>query len=226
MMNQFKIALYPDEPPRSVTLHRLEELLEFNYFSQLEFADWEVEQWVRNKCTWAYKKGVIGQLALWLGKLHGGQIERGEVADVTIRWIHPQIGYGVQTNRKLKQWEYIGEYTGLLRRRSLLCPNLNDYCFMYPREWISLKAFTIDSEKQGNITRFINHSNTPNCESVSVYQGGVFHVIFRTIQEIPAGEWLTYDYGDIYWVRRKKFPEEPLASLIAPEDFEKLQALS
>ena len=67
-----------------------------------------------------------------------------------------------------------------------------------------MRAFTIDSEMQGNYTRFINHSETPNVESRSFFYDGVFHIAFRTIREIEVGEELTYDYGEIYWQSRRK----------------------
>lgn len=223
-MNRIKIALTPEEAPREISISRFEELFEIRYLPHLAFADWEVEQWMRKKCAWARRKGRIKQLNLWLGTLHGTQIEKAEIPDITIRWIGDHMGYGVFTNRPLKKWEYIGEYTGILRRRTLLFPNINDYCFMYPQEWISLKAFTIDGQKQGNYTRFINHGDHPNCESVAVYHDGIFHIIFRATQEIPAGSELTYDYGSVYWSRRKKLAEEPIESLIDPEDLKKLQS--
>jgi uncharacterized protein len=222
-MEKINVALKADEPPREYTIGRFEELFEVRYFHHLEFADWEIERLLRIKCAKAHKKGAIGQLALWLGKLHGAQIEQARIPDLAIRWIDEQIGYGAFTNRPFKKWEFIGEYTGILRRRTLFFPDINDYCFMYPREWRSLTAFTIDSEKQGSFTRFINHSDFPNCESVSVFHGGIFHIIFRAIQDIPAGIELKYDYGDIYWRRRKKLPEEPIEHLIDPEDLKKLQ---
>lgn len=222
-MGTIKIALTSDEPARDVTPARFEELFEVRYMPHLEFANWEVERWVRRLCAHSHRKGHIGQLALWLGKLHGKQLEQGAVPDLTIRWIDESIGYGAFTNRPLKKWEFIGEYTGILRRRRLIFPDINDYCFMYPRESFSFKAFTIDSDKQGSLTRFINHSDYPNCESVSVFHGGIFHIIFRATQEIPAGTELKYDYGDIYWSRRKKLPEEPIESLIDPEDLKTIK---
>ena len=207
MTQKIKIAFSPDAPPKKYSIQRFEELFEITYYPQLEFANWEVEQFVRNKCRKAHKKENIGELALWLGTLHKNQLEKAEIPDITIRWIHESIGYGVFTNQTLKKWAFVGEYTGLLRRRNLFFPNINDYCFMYPRQWIALKAFTIDSQKQGNYTRFINHSDSPNCESVSVLHNGVFHIVFRTIKEIPPESEFTYDYGSIYWTRRKQLPD-------------------
>jgi hypothetical protein len=222
-MKKIKIALKADKQPQAYSIQRYEELFELRYFPQLEFANWEVERIIRAKCAQAHKKGAIGQLALWLGKLHGPQIDKSEIPEVSIRWIGEQIGYGLFAEKNFKKWEYIGEYTGILRPRKRLFPDINDYCFMYPKEWISLKAFTIDSEKQGSVTRFINHSDFPNCESVAVYHGGFFHIIFRTIKDIPAGTELKYDYGNIYWNKRKKLPEEPIESLIDPDDLNMLK---
>ena len=222
-MNTIKVAFTPDEPSRSLTIQRYEELFQLRYMPHLQFVDWQAERWMRRQCARALQKGKIGQLALWLGKLHGQQIDKAEIPDLTIRWIDPEIGYGAFTNRSLKKWEFIGEYTGILRRRNLFISNINDYCFMYPRAWVALKSFTIDGQKQGNYTRFINHSDSPNCESVSVFHDGIFHIIFRAIEEIPAGSELTYDYGSVYWNRRKKLPEQPIEELIAPEDLDKIR---
>ncbi len=223
-MNKIKIALKTDEPAHEVSVQRFEELFGIRYLTELEFANWQVEQDVRAKCAGALKKGRVGQLALWLGKLHGKLLESQTIPEITIRWIGPEIGYGAFTNKSFKKWEFIGEYTGTLRRRRLIFPDVNDYCFMYPKEWRALKAFTIDSDKVGCLTRYINHSDFPNCESVSIFHDGIFHIIFRAIQEIPEGTELTYDYGDIYWSRRKKLPEEPIEDLIDPDDLRKLQS--
>lgn len=222
-MKNIHVSLNKDQSYQPFTIKRFEELFDLHYLEQLEFKDWKTEQWIRNRCHMSHQKGKMGQLALWLGKIHGYQIDQANIPDVSIRWISDQIGYGLFTNKPLKKWEFIGEYTGILRERNLFFRNINDYCFMYPRAWISLKAFTIDSKKHGNFTRFINHSDTPNCESVSVFHNGIFHIIFRTIKEISEGSQLTYDYGSIYWQARKKLPEPPLEELMATEALELLK---
>jgi uncharacterized protein len=224
-MKTIKIAWNLEAPPQEYSQKRFEELFELTYLPHLGFANWNVEQWIREKCARGHQKGKIKQLALWLGKLHGHQIEAAEVPDVAIKWVKPEIGYGLFTNVPLKKWAYIGEYTGILRRRPLLLPNLNDYCFMYPRAWHSLKAFTIDSKAHGNYTRFINHRDCPNCESVGVFYSGIYHIIFRTTQDIPAGSELTYDYGHIYWANRKKIAEEPIESLIDADELARIAQL-
>ena len=183
---------------------RLGEIFQFRYTEQLEFENYKVEQWIRKKCKWAYKRGYIEKVKVWLGTLHQKQLAHDIVPDVMIKWINRDIGYGVFANETLKQWDYVGEYAGLLRRRNLFYRNINDYCFMYPREWLTLKAYTIDSKLQGNMTRFINHSDTPNLEAISVLFDGVFRIMFRAIRTIKPGEELTYDYGYFYWQNRRK----------------------
>jgi hypothetical protein len=220
-MKNLLIQFHPQEAPRLISIKRFEELFELHYLEKLQFENWEVEQWIYRQCERAQRRQKVGKLALWLGTLHGPQIERGDIPDVTIRWIGEKIGYGVFANRLLKKWEFIGEYTGLVKQRKLFFRNINDYCFMYPRAWIALKSLTIDSAKYGNFTRFINHSDLPNCESISVFHRGLFHIMFRAIRDIPAGQELTYDYGSIYWSRRKKLSDPP-EELINLEDLKRL----
>jgi SET domain-containing protein len=186
----------------------LEKFFEIHYLPHLTYANWKVEQDIRSLCAQADKKNKVGGLARWLGKLHAREMDEALIPDVTIKWMNEKMGYGVITNRFIRKWAFIGEYTGLVRRRRFIFPNLNDYCFMYPTEWISHKLFTIDSEQQGNYTRFINHSDFPNLESVSVFKDGVFHIVFRAIQDILPGSELSYDYGDVYWRKREKVLEK------------------
>ncbi len=212
-MRLIKIALTQNGPAKLYSENEFEKLLGVRYLPHLTCADWTVEQWLRKRCMRADKKDKIHACSRWLGKLHGKALEDAFVPDITIRWIHEKIGYGVFTNKSLAKWEWIGEYAGILRQRPLLFPRLNDYCFMYPREWLPIRMFTIDSEKEGNFTRFINHSDFPNLESISVLHKGLFHIIFRPIREIPAGTELTYDYGELYWRTRKKLSEQAKETL-------------
>ncbi len=209
------VALTASEKPKDYSLTRFEELFGITYLKELTFADWKTEQWVKKACARAHKRKKIGELALWLGSFHDKELTEGTIPAVAVRWMHEKIGYGLFTTQPFQKWQFIGEYTGILRRRSLLFPDINDYCFMYPRQWLSPRLYTIDSVKHGNYTRFINHSDYPNCESVSVYQNGTFHILFRTIREIKADEELTYDYGGLYWLRRRKLKNnEKLEDLI------------
>jgi uncharacterized protein len=185
----------------------IEDLFSITYIQKLEFEDWHAEAYLRKKSRQAFRKGTIGKLALWLGQLHHKEILEAKMPPCLVKWINEQKGYGVFAGQDFNSWEFIGEYTGVVRRRNIIFPNLNDYCFMYPRAWFTLKPFTIDSEREGNFTRFINHSDHPNLESVAVFHGEMMHIIFRTIRPISFGDELTYDYGDVYWDKREKVIE-------------------
>lgn len=174
------------------------------YLPHLEFADYRIEKWAKKRCERAEKKGLIGEYTRWLGHLHRKDLEGAYFPDFSIRWVDEKIGYGLFTEASLEESAFVGEYTGILRRRNQPFANINDYCFMYPREWMNFRPLTIDSEKCGNHTRFINHSDRPNLEALSVLFEGVFHIIFRTTEEVAAGSELTYDYGNLYWRNRKK----------------------
>ena len=165
------------------------------YLPQLLCSDWRVERYLRQRCSQAHKRGAIDELGLWLAQLHKKELVEGPDIDITIRWMDARMGYGLWTNSEIPAWHYIGEYTGVLRRRTLLKVDVNDYCFQYPRSWLGLRAFTIDSALQGNHTRFINHSDSPNVESRAFFHEGLFHIALRSIRAIPRGSQLTYDYG-------------------------------
>lgn len=198
------IALRAEEKATPFSLARVEYLFGFTYLPFLAYQDWRVERALSRRSARAERRRRIGALALWLGSLHDKELSEAAIPPVAIRWIEGCIGYGLFALAPFPAWHFLGEYTGILRPRRLLKPETNDYCFMYPRAWWPGGNYLIDSALHGNYTRFINHSDTPNCESVAVYQNQRFHILFRTLRPIAAGEELTYDYGDRYWDRRKK----------------------
>ncbi|SPN73990.1 Predicted restriction endonuclease,SET domain [Chlamydia serpentis] len=199
-----------DSQPYS--LERASQLLRFRLLTSLVFFDWRVEQQILNFCHKAEKRHLISPLAKWLGKLHKQDLIKPPTPPVSICWINSYIGYGVFAYDDIPPWTYIGEYTGVLRRRQAIWMDENDYCFRYPMPLFSWKYFTIDSGSRGNITRFINHSDQPNAEAVGIFNNGLFHVIIRTITRIHAGQEICYHYGPLYWKHRKKreefIPEE------------------
>ena len=56
----------------------------------------------------------------------------------------------------------------------------------------------IDSEKEGNKTRYINHSTNPNLCQQYIYVNGEKKIAFYAIRDIYAQEELLFDYGDDY----------------------------
>ncbi|MBQ8498768.1 SET domain-containing protein-lysine N-methyltransferase [Chlamydia sp.] len=191
---------------------RAEKLLQFSFLPQLAFQDPRTEKRIQQLCLREEKSFKISSLAKWLGQLHKQQLRAPKHPPTAICWINSYVGYGVFAREFIPAWSYIGEYTGILRRRQALWLDENDYCFRYPVPRYALRYFTIDSETHGNITRFINHSDNPNLEATGAFENGLFHIIIRAIKDILPGDELCYDYGPLYWKHRKKreefIPEE------------------
>jgi uncharacterized protein len=209
MLSSFKIGVsHKSEGKRVIyTIGMLERVFGIHYLPHLRCHDWRVEKWVLKKGAYLAKNSLVAELPLWLGSFHKKEIESTETDHFTIKWIDPEIGYGLFTEKEIPAWSFVGEYSGVLRSRGFFKRTINDYCFMYPYLGSPWHPLTIDSETWGNFTRFINHSDDPNLESYSFFIDGVFRIGFRTLRPISPGEELRYDYGDIYWLHRKKQSE-------------------
>lgn len=142
--------------------------------------------------------------AEWYGAYYKKFIDIDFLANSTLKWISDEIGFGLFVNEAYKKGDYIGEYVGEIKRYFPLRFRRNDYVGEYRvSEWVPLR-FVIDSEKKGNLTRYINHSDAPNLKARTVISSDLMHVILVAIQDIPEGTQLTYDYGPTYWRRRPK----------------------
>jgi hypothetical protein len=169
------------------------------YLSELEFQDEEVRERIQMQCFHALEIGTIGKDSRWLGALHAREIESHTIADVSIRWIDETIGYGLFAEKDIAAWEYIGEYTGLVRRLNLIFGNINEYCFGYPTSAMSFRKHVIDALHHGNEIRYINHNReSPNSESMAVLFDNIIHVIVRATKNIPASTEIVYDYTGSY----------------------------
>lgn len=202
---------------RTVSYKRFEQLFDIEYFTHSRFDSQETEEAIRAACSRQAKRRTMPPYFKWLGAYYARWFEEPPTDHIALQWMHECIGYGVFTRKPLPAGAFIGEYTGLVRRRPLLFPDLNPYCFMYPLT-LFLKPVTIDSESTGNFTRFINHSDAPNLESVCVFFGGVYHIVLRTLHPLPAGTELTYDYGELFWERRHKLHEFKKKAYQHPND--------
>jgi uncharacterized protein len=181
-----------------------EKIFRIGYLPRLEFIDTKSQHKIQKCCEKALSKEWIGPRQKWLGHYYAQGIRGIIHLDLTIAWIDESIGYGVWTNRDIPANTYIGEYTGMLRKRRFFGRWKNLYCFDYNIGEGKRTSFVIDAQDFGNHTRFINHSFEANLEPVSVYCDGLVHVILYASKTIPAGTQLCYDYGKDYWKKRSK----------------------
>lgn len=179
-----------------------EQKMGIEWLDHLEFCSDKVIQKVHSRSEKAMKKKELSIREKWIGTHFHKEISYSFLPLASIRWIDEKIGYGVFAEEDIPAGAYIGEYTGLVRKRRRLIDRKNDYCFEYTiGDWI-YNPFIIDAKGQGNFTRYINHRDDPNLDPLSVFADGVMHIVFVAKKAIPAGTELSYHYGDTFWKKR------------------------
>ncbi len=177
-------------------LSELEILLNFHYLPALVFKE-EENIWEKGIQKW--EEGKVVPDHLHNGLLYKRSIEKKKMPKASLRWCGENVGWGLFAEEKIAAGSFIGEYTGLVRKNDEY--TLNDYLYEYPVPDPIGRNYVIDAT-QGNLTRFINHCETPNLKPLYAYSEGIYHLVLVSIQTIKKGSQLTYDYGKKYWYVR------------------------
>ena len=106
---------------------------------------------------------------------------------IDCRGIDPTFGFGVFAAQDLPTKTFIGEYTGILKKRSNFKDRDNDYRFDYQIDADKRGPYVLDGERGGNHTRFINHSTDPNIESYSCSAMGCYTSSFTRSARSKGG---------------------------------------
>ncbi len=197
------VRVRSEDAPRPLDETAFRSQLGVTYASHLVFATPTDERRVRAQCERLRARELLTAEQLWLGAYYKQQLATAASADLMIAWINPVIGYGLFAKSSLSVGDFISEYTGLVKPKSLLSWRPKDYLFRYPTAEHFWRKYVIDSEVVGNESRFINHSDNPNAEAASVWHEGLLHIVMRASRAIPAGEQITFDYGRLFWRHRK-----------------------
>lgn len=153
------------------------------------------------------RKGKVESKSLWFGQWYRRPITQGLCGPLVARWINPHFGWGVFAQKNIAKGDFLTVYLGEIRpiRKKIV----NRYCFAFPFKapWASpLGNWTIDALSCGNISRFINHSDSPNCSCQLVYLSPWPYIVIKASRNIQAGEQIAYDYGPQYWRHLEKTP--------------------
>ncbi len=157
---------------------------------------------ILKKCQKCINESASSKNDLALGLQYNREILSSDSLNHSIRFLNDIVGNSLFTEELIKKEQYIGKYTGTIRKndRRYGYP-LNNYCYEYPVPDETGINYVIDGTN-GNYTRFINHSNSPNIKPFYAFTEGLYHVIFLAIQDIPKGSQLFFDYGKTYWYIR------------------------
>ena len=191
------------EDSQLFTAHDLEKILQIKYDPTLQFEREKDFDKIERKILKYRMKQYLDREQIWLGIYFEKEILNPRAPQVELRWIDDQIGWGVFAAQNLPAQYYIGEYAGLVRRKRFK-DSKNAYCFQYAIVQGESTRLTIDAKDQGGISRFINHSDTPNLTSNLATTHNLSHVILYTSRPIPKGEQLCYSYGPDYWKKRSQ----------------------
>lgn len=196
-----KILLCPDGDLCS--MEELQMHLKFHYLDHNGFESPEDRAKIEKKGIEKFEQGNVTQEALMLGQCFAGKIRDGYFPSVSIRWVSESVGYGLFCEEEIKSGSFVGEYTGIVRENNRrYIESINNYCYEYPVFDSIGRSLVIDAT-QGNLMRFINHSNTPNLKPAYAFINGFYHCIFIALCFIAKESQLTYDYGKSYWYIRE-----------------------
>lgn len=168
----------------------------------------QVAEHVSKKSARLLQKKAIDPQALWYGQWYKKPITQAIPGPVCAKWINAKVGWGVFAEKSIEKDDYISCYLGQIRLARM--SPINRYCFSFPLIAAPFAFFrgnwTIDAQNCGNISRFINHSDTPNCESLLAFLSPWPYIVIRASRDIAKGEQLFYDYGPNYWRHLEKQP--------------------
>jgi hypothetical protein len=107
-------------------------------------------------------------------------------------------GFGLFAGQDLKAGQFVIEYLGEVleeeeyhrRKEYFIETGQRHYYFMNVGN-----GEVIDASRRGNLGRFINHSCEPNCETQKWVAHGELAIGLFTLDDIPAGAELTFDYN-------------------------------
>lgn len=142
------------------------------------------------------------------------RIQRNQNQNIKIQPTKPaKYGLGAFATRELRAWTYIGEYVGEIRdlgseESSHRSNILNKYTGLnYNFELNS--SLTLDASRRGNETRYLNHSDKPNCDVLVKNVNDEHRILIFTCENVDKGEELFLDYGPRYWQQYGNNPSSP-----------------
>ncbi len=201
LKNQKNGLMIFEKEGKQLDLEEFERVSGSKWIPKLDFDDFHVFSDIAKESVGLYQKGEMSPEQLWLGSYFRKEILTCETPELAIRWIDSQLGWGVFAMKDLKKMQFIAEYAGKVRKRRKTDIK-NAYCFEYLIVQGVSSPYTIDALDQGGVSRYINHSFTPNLHSSLATLDHLSRVILYTKEPIAKGTQLCYDYGPDYWSKR------------------------
>lgn len=137
-------------------------------------------------------------------ELYGPFLDRGFADDrrFYVSLVSSEMGYGAFSEVFVPAWTIVGEYVGIITNKSAN----TDYAWIYHSKPLDAKGnpvkLRVNARSCGNLTRFVNHSDYPNCTVLHIPYKNKWRTIYVTNTNIMPGQELTVYYGETYWAER------------------------
>ena len=129
------------------------------------------------------------------------------MSEITIFVYNLSKGHGLRALENIPSGKFIIEYIGEVVSRREFNRRSHEYSKAKSKHHYFMeltREATIDATEKGQISRFINHSCDPNCETQKWTVNGLVRVGFFAIRDIVAGEEITFDYQFIHFGKGQK----------------------
>lgn len=135
-----KMALKPchnlfalhQQKPIPLTEKLFEEYFKVKHLDHLFFEEEDSFYFLKEKTDKHLAKPLIRQMKLWAKAMFSKEYHLQAHPRLLIKKIDPIMGLGVVAYQNIAAYSYIGEYTGVVRKRSKRKDELNDYVFGFP----------------------------------------------------------------------------------------------
>lgn len=140
-----------------------------------------------------------------LEKEYGKQLTSHYQAPLYVKNADDGIGYGLFSDKPMKEGDLIGQYTGIVQEAFHFDPEdketaaKTEYAWDYPDEIPGLPPLEINARYAGGVLRFVNHSFQPNLRIEHTVVDNEWKIFFVADENIETDAELFVDYGDDYW---------------------------
>jgi hypothetical protein len=125
-----------------------------------------------------------------------------------VRFINERVGFGLFATSEFDAGGIVCEYAGFVCRYESIQERTYSYTYVFQEPNDLDLTLVVDSLREGNESRFINHSRESNLLSSCEFYNGHSHVLLRARRTIRQGEQLFLDYGESYWSAAGRDPED------------------
>lgn len=200
----FLVQKKGESRPTRISQDEFEQFFNITYRPSLYFDSYSSLQNIVKSCPYILRSRYLASdNYAWSERYLPNVLQRRD-PHISIRWINDTIGYGAFAEDNINMGEFIGEYTGLVRRLLRRHADPNAFCFHYPTCLWSIRYAVIDALRDGNLMRFVNHGNITNIQPLCLVDRGLLHLIFVASKNISQGSELLFDYGRDFWRKRLK----------------------